>query len=57
MIKMFNTEFLDFKPLVENKLFNWKMTRNENIIVKWNNIREISATYKDSHTIKIKYNC
>jgi len=40
-----NEDFLNFKPLVENKELNWKLS-TEKEIIKWNNIKEIMVSYK-----------
>lgn len=49
-----NEDFLNFKPLVENKELNWKTSTTKEII-KWNNIKEIMVSYKSPFILKIKY--
>jgi len=45
VIEVSNEIFLDFKPLVDDKLCNWKTGRDGSNI-KWNTIREIAATFE-----------
>lgn len=52
--EMSNEDFLNFKPLVENKELNWKNSTTKEII-KWNNIKEIMVSYKTPFILKIKY--
>lgn len=50
VIEVSNEDFLDFKPLVDEKLCNWKIGRDGSNI-KWNTIGEIAVTFK----LYIKY--
>jgi len=49
-----NEDFLNFKPLVENKELNWKLS-TEKEITKWNNIKEIMVSHKSPFILNIKY--
>lgn len=49
-----NEEFLNFKPLVDEKQFNWK-TADDSTKIKWNSIKEITVSYKDPYQLFIKY--
>lgn len=49
-----NEEFLDFKPLVDDKQSNWK-TATDGSIIKWTNIRELNANFKNPFQLEIKY--
>lgn len=48
-------DFLNFKPLVENSLLNWK-TSTDKKVIKWNNVKAILTSHKTPHTINIRYN-
>lgn len=50
-----NEDFLNFKPLVENKELNWKTSTTTKEIITWNNIKEIMVSYKSPFILKIKY--
>lgn len=54
VIQMSNNEFLDFKCLVENEQFNWKISTNRDLI-KWNDVKEISILHERPFLIEIKY--
>ncbi|KAF0699609.1 Uncharacterized protein FWK35_00038188 [Aphis craccivora] len=54
VIEVSNEEFLDFKPLVNEKQFNWK-TADDGTKIKWNSIREITVDYKNPFQLFIKY--
>lgn len=41
-----NEEFLDFKPLVDDKHCNWKTASNDSVI-RWTNIKEITANFEN----------
>lgn len=49
-----NAEFLDFKPLVEEKRFNFKTTCDGDQI-RWNNIKEIKVSFESPFEFNIKY--
>lgn len=51
---MGNAEFLDFKPLVEEKRFNFKTTCDGDLI-KWNNLKEIKVSFESPFELYIKY--
>ncbi|KAE9524431.1 hypothetical protein AGLY_015152 [Aphis glycines] len=55
VFEMSYNDFLDFKPLVENKIFNWKNS-DDKTLIKWNNIKEVSVNFELPHVIQIKYN-
>jgi len=48
-------DFLDFKLLVENSELNWK-TSTDKQIIKWNSVKQITASYETLFTLNIKYN-
>lgn len=54
VIEISNEDFLDFKPLVDDKLSNWKTGRDGSNI-KWNTIREIVVTFEKPFELYIKY--
>lgn len=49
-----NSESLDFKPLVEDKRFNFKTTCDGDQI-KWNNIK-VKESFESPFELNIKYN-
>lgn len=55
VFEMSYNDFLDFKPLVENKIFNWKNS-DDKTLIKWNNIKEVSVNFELPHVLQIKYN-
>jgi len=55
VIEVSNDEFLDFKPLVNDKKYNWKTSFDGSKIL-WNGIKEISVTFENPFEINIKYN-
>lgn len=50
-----NEEFLNFKPLVENDDFNWKIQTNKEKVL-WSQIKEISSSYIKPFQFELKYN-
>lgn len=50
-----NEEFLDFKPIVEDKSYNWK-SADEGSIIKGNQIKEFMVTFEKPFILNIKYN-
>jgi len=51
---MDNTEFLDFKPLVEENRNNFKTTCDGDLI-RWNNMKEIKVSFETPFELNIKY--
>lgn len=51
VFEMSYNDFLDFKPLVENKIFNWKTESDGKTLVKWNNIKEVSINFELPHLL------
>lgn len=49
-----NEEFLDFKPLVDDKQSNWKTTIDGSKIM-WNSIKEITLNFENPFELNIKY--
>lgn len=49
-----NEEFLDFKPLVDDKQCNWN-TASDGSIIRWTNIRELSANFENPFQLELKY--
>jgi len=54
VIELSNEDFLDFKPLVDDKLCNWT-TAHDGTKIKWNTIREITVTFEKPFEICLKY--
>lgn len=52
---MSNTDFINFKPLVENSQFNWSIFNNKSKM-NWNNIKEVSTSFETPFELDIKYN-
>lgn len=54
VLEVGNSEFLDFKPLVEDKRLNFKTTCDGEQI-KWNNIK-VKKSFESLFELNIKYN-
>lgn len=47
--------FLNFKPVVQDKTYNWK-TAVDGSLIKWNQIKELMVTSEKPFILNIKYN-
>jgi len=54
VIEVSYDEFLDFKPLVEDKQFNYKTSTNGDII-KWNCVKEVFVSFESPFDLCLKY--
>jgi len=50
-----NKDFLDFKHIVNNSEYNWKLASN-GLLVKWSCVKEIMVTFECPFQLSIKYN-